>query len=105
MTWFPMAEIYSMNLVLEKALSVMAVVFDEKGKGEYAVFLAECEGEHISFLTSAKILVSTAKKILSSMNYSIVEQQKVYLFNDVWPIRIIEKQSKNGNKYLDYEHC
>lgn len=99
---FPKAKAVSISEIFGKELKVKAVCFDNKGKGDFGIFLASVEGEEVSFITSAKIVIGSVKKLLIALNKRF-DYHEIFYLEDTWDLILTQKKSNKGKFYIDYE--
>ena len=102
MIWFEDTDAVLLKDVVGKTIMLKSVVFDNKGKGDYAIFHALDGNKSISFICGAKIIMGLMYKYFSGLGYTL-EREKRIDFPDEFEIKMIQKKSKDGYDYIDYE--
>jgi hypothetical protein len=101
--YYPESEKILIKDIIGKEILFKKVVFDNKGKGDFGIFLVEESESLKSFTTSAKAIMGWVYKVFA--NYGIrITSEEIYDFPDEWKIKIVQKESREGNLYLDYEN-
>jgi len=102
MKWFEDSKSVLLKDIFGKEIRIKAVVFDNLGRGDFGVFLADCGDDTISFLTGAKSMMGGIFKIFAYHGI-IIEKKMVYDLPESWNIVLMQKRSKDGFFYVDFQ--
>jgi len=102
MKWFEDSESVLLKDIFGKKISIKAIVFMNKGRGDFGVFLCDYEGKEISFITGANVIIGNVLKLFA--NFGIrPDYELIIRFPARWDIIMLQKRSKNGFFYVDFQ--
>lgn len=84
-------------------IEIVAVTFKEGKFGkDYGIFEATLDGDEISFVCGAKVIMGMMFKYLGSLGIRIERDVRIELPEPIG-VTLIEKVSQDGKVWIDYE--
>lgn len=102
MSWFQDSKGIEYNELIGKPIILKSVVLQNKGKGTFGIFLAIHEGKAYSFCCGAKVIMGLVTKYFGAKNIPI-NLERIIDFPDEMHIALLQKKSKDGKYYIDFE--
>lgn len=89
--------------LIGKPIGIVAVTFSEGKFGkDYGIFEATLDGEEISFVCGAKVVMGMMFKYLGSLGMRIERDERIEMPEPI-DVTLIEKTSRDGKVWIDYE--